>query len=86
MILFHPHTIISSDEEDQRLFAAFHAFWKPQKSIYQRRATTNISQKGIVIEDSEDELEEDSSDNDGDDGEDLYGTQATFNTIKRIPG
>jgi len=58
-----------SDDEGQRLFAAFQIFWKQQKGIHQK-ATSSIPQKRIV-EDSEDELEEDSSEDDGGDGEDL---------------
>ena len=71
-----------SDDEGQRLFAAFQHFWKQQNGIHQK-ATTSIPQKRIVEEDSEDELEEDSSEDDGGDGEDLYGTQAPFNSIRR---
>ena len=71
-----------SDDEDQRLFAAFQLFWKQQKDIHQK-ATTNIPQKRIVEEDSEDELEEDFSEDDGGDDEDLYGTQAPFSSIRR---
>jgi hypothetical protein len=70
-----------SDDEGQRLFAAFQLFWKQQKGIH-KKATTSVPQKRIVEEDSEDELEEDSSEDDGGDGEDLYGTQAPFNSIR----
>jgi len=62
-----------SDDEGQRLFAAFQLFWKQQNGIPRKR---------IVEEGSEDELE-DSSDDDGGDDEDLYGTQAPFNSIRR---
>src|SRR5437667_10192269 len=88
-VLFSFHTTFMdfgsndvSDDEGQRLFAAFQIFWKQQKGIHQK-ATTSIPQKRIVEEDSKDELEEDSSEDDGGDGEDLYGTQALFNSIRR---
>jgi len=71
-----------SDDEGQRLFAAFQLFWKQQKGIHQK-ATTNIPQKRIFQEDSEHEREEDSSEDDGSDGEDLYGTHTPFDSIGR---
>jgi len=71
-----------SDDEGLRLFAAFQLFWKQQKGIHQK-ATTSIPQRRIVEDYSEDELGEDSSEDDGSDGEDLYGTQASFNSIRR---
>lgn len=71
-----------SDDEGQRLFTAFQLFWKQQKGIHQK-VTATIPQKRDVKEYSEDELEEDSSEDDGGDGEDLYGTQAPFNSIGR---
>lgn len=72
-----------SDDEGQRLFAAFQLFWKHQKGMHQKATATN-PQKRIVEEDSEDELEEDSSKDDGGDGEDLYGTQVLFNSIEGV--